>query len=148
LHWADEVTWEFVFYAARRINTLPLLLLVTFRPEDIAVHQPWAHRLAGLRGEPDVLDIPLAPLSPTDTKSIIRAVADHALPEVLIDHIAKRSEGIPLLAEELAVMQLDAPGARVPIPDIVVLLCVSERSDLIRTCGACCSSPPHQTPTR
>ena len=41
LHWADAASWEFVFYAARRIGRMPLALLVTMREEELAWDQPW-----------------------------------------------------------------------------------------------------------
>ena len=33
IHWADDSTWEFVRYAARRVEDLALVLAVTYRAE-------------------------------------------------------------------------------------------------------------------
>ena len=35
IHWADDWTWEFVRYAARRVADLALVLAVTYREEEI-----------------------------------------------------------------------------------------------------------------
>ena len=35
IHWADDSTWEFVRYAARRVADLALVLAVTYREEEI-----------------------------------------------------------------------------------------------------------------
>ena len=59
LHWADDSTWEFVRYAARRVADLALVLAVTYREEEIGPAHPWWPGLARLRREPGVLSLPL-----------------------------------------------------------------------------------------
>ena len=59
LHWADDSTWEFVRYAARRVADLALVLAVTYREEEIGPAHPWWPGLVRLKREPSVVCLPL-----------------------------------------------------------------------------------------
>ena len=119
LHWADPVSWEFVFYTARRIASIPLALLVTMREEDVHVDNPWTQRLAGLRREDDVVEVRLHPLTKAETEKMVRSIAGPGQGADVAERIAARSEGIPLLAEELVAVQGQTAGAELQVPDIV-----------------------------
>jgi predicted ATPase len=43
LHWADDSTWNFVTYAARRVRRLPLVFVVTYRDEEIPATDRGGH---------------------------------------------------------------------------------------------------------
>jgi len=101
LHWADDSTWEFVRYAARRLADLALVLAVTYREEEIGPVHPWWPGLVQLKREPSVMSLPLARLSAADGERIVRAV-DPALPDRTVTGIVERGAGTPLLVEELA----------------------------------------------
>src|SRR6516162_10473724 len=73
LHWADDSTWEFVRYTARRVTDLALVLVVTYREEEIGPAHPWWPGLVRLKREPSVLCLPLARLSAVDGERIVRA---------------------------------------------------------------------------
>jgi DNA-binding CsgD family transcriptional regulator/tetratricopeptide (TPR) repeat protein len=117
LHWADEATWEFVRYAARRIAEMGLVLGVTYREEEIgAAHPSWAG-LVRLRRDPSVLRVSLERLSATDGARLLRALAP-SLPQGLVATIIQRSAGTPLLVQELASLAVRS-GALPDLPDIV-----------------------------
>jgi predicted ATPase len=40
MHWADDATWHFVAYAARRVADMSLVLAVTYRDEEIGPASP------------------------------------------------------------------------------------------------------------
>lgn len=117
IHWADESTWEFVRYAARRIADLALVLAVTYREEEMGPAHPWWPGLVQLRREPSVVSLPLARLSAADGERIVRAI-DPALPEATVATIVERGAGTPLLVEELASLA-SGPGRLLLVPDIV-----------------------------
>ena len=117
IHWADDSTWEFVKYAARRAGDLPLVLVVTYREEEIGPAHPWWPALVRLKREPNVLSLPLARLTAADSMRLIHAVAP-ALPEDAVTTIIERGAGTPLLVEELASLA-SGPGRLPAIPDIV-----------------------------
>jgi len=54
IQWADDATWEFVKYAARRVSDLSLMLLATYREEEIRAGHPWWPELVRLKTESSV----------------------------------------------------------------------------------------------
>ena len=117
IHWADDSTWEFVAYAARRVADLALVLAVTYREEEIGPAHPWWPALVRLKREPSVLSLPLPWLSAADGERIVRAI-DPALPQATVAKIVERGAGTPLLVEELASLA-SGPGELLLVPDIV-----------------------------
>src|SRR5262252_7979000 len=117
LHWADDSTWEFVRYAARRVANLALVLAVTYREEEIGPAHPRWPALVQLKREPSALNLPLARLSAADGERIVRAV-NPALPEHLVAKILERGAGTPLLVEELASLS-SRSSQLLLVPDIV-----------------------------
>ena len=117
IHWADDSTWEFVRYAARRVEDLALVLAVTYREEEIGPAHAWWPGLVQLKREPGVLSLPLGRLSAADGERIVRAVGP-ALPEDTVAMIVERGAGTPLLVEELASLAV-RPGDLLGVPDIV-----------------------------
>jgi DNA-binding CsgD family transcriptional regulator len=117
LHWADEATWEFVRYAARRVAEMELVLCVTYREEELGAAHPWWASLVRLQRDPSVLGVSLERLSAADGERLVRALAP-SLPEGLVASIVQRSAGTPLLVEELAGLAARS-GALPELPDIV-----------------------------
>jgi DNA-binding CsgD family transcriptional regulator/tetratricopeptide (TPR) repeat protein len=62
VHWADDATLDVLAYAARRIEPLGAVLVLTFRDDEIDAHHPLHRFLGVLTGSP-VHRIALAPLS-------------------------------------------------------------------------------------
>jgi DNA-binding CsgD family transcriptional regulator len=117
IHWADDSTWEFVRYAARRVADLGVVLVVTYREEEIGPAHPWWPGLVRLKREPIALSLPLARLASADSGRLVRAI-DPALPEDTVAQIIERGAGTPLLVEELASLA-GRPGRLLLVPDIV-----------------------------
>jgi DNA-binding CsgD family transcriptional regulator len=117
IHWADESTWEFVRYAARRVEDLALVLAVTYREEEIGPAHAWWPGLVQIRREPGVLSLLLGRLSASDGERIARAVGP-ALPEDTVAMIVERGAGSPLLVEELSSLASES-GRLLLVPDIV-----------------------------
>jgi class 3 adenylate cyclase/predicted ATPase len=91
-HWIDPTSRELLDLVVGRVRRLPVLLLVTFRPE----FQPlWI-------GQPQVSLLALNRLDRRDRTALVEQIAGgKALPYEVIDQIADRSDGVPLFAEEL-----------------------------------------------
>jgi DNA-binding CsgD family transcriptional regulator len=117
LHWADQASWEFVRYAARRITEMGLVLCVTYRGEEIGAAHPWWAGLVRLRRDPSALGVSLQRLSAADGERLVRALAP-SLPEEMVASIIRRSAGTPLLVEELTSLAARS-GALPDLPDIV-----------------------------
>ena len=117
LHWADEATWAFVRYAARRIAEMGLVLGVTYREEELGAAHPWWASLVRLRRDPSVMSVSLERLSAAEGERLVRALAP-SLPQGLVATIIQRSAGTPLLVQELAGLA-SRSGALPDLPDIV-----------------------------
>ncbi len=117
LHWADEATWEFVRYAARRVAEMGLVLAVTYREEDLGATHPWWGNLVRLQQDPGVVRVSLERLSAANGERLVRALAP-SLPQAMVATIIERSAGTPLLVQELASLA-SRSGALPDLPDIV-----------------------------
>jgi predicted ATPase len=65
VHWSDPTTQELLSLAIERIPRLPILLLITFRPEFIS---PWS-------GQPHVSSLALTRLGRRDGAIMVGRVA-------------------------------------------------------------------------
>jgi len=91
-HWIDPTSRELLDLAIERVRSLPVLLIVTFRPE---FHPPWT-------GQPQVSTLTLSRLDRHDRSAMVALiVGGKALPEEVIDQIVDRTDGVPLFVEEL-----------------------------------------------
>ncbi|MBM3524138.1 MAG: hypothetical protein FJX57_14385 [Alphaproteobacteria bacterium] len=92
LHWIDPTTRELFDLLVARIAELPVLLLVTFRPE---IATPW-------EGRGHVTLLPLNRLGRRQVEALVVAVAHgKALPAEVVEQIAAKADGVPLFVEEL-----------------------------------------------
>ena len=95
LHWGDEATLDLVRFLARRIATLPLLLVVTYRDAVDADH-PLRTALGDLVAVPDARRLQLAPLSrPAVTHLLDGHHADPA-------EVHRRTAGNPFFVSQIA----------------------------------------------
>ena len=91
VHWIDPTSRELLNLAVARAHRLPLLLLITFRPEFMA----WT-------GQPHVTMLELGRLGRHATTELVGGIAgNRALPPEIVDKIAERTDGVPLFIEEL-----------------------------------------------
>jgi len=91
-HWIDPSTQDLIAIAVDRAARLPLLIVVTFRPEYEA---PWV-------ADPIATQLALNRLPRAQVTALLASLAPgKALPPEAIEHIAARSDGIPLYVEEM-----------------------------------------------
>jgi predicted ATPase len=103
-HWTDPTSLEVFGRTVDRIKTLPVLLIVTFRPEFDA---PWV-------GQSHVTSLTLNRLGEREAAAIIaRLVGNKELPADVMVEIVERTDGIPLFVEEMtkAVLEAESEGA-------------------------------------
>ena len=98
VHWSDPTSRELLDLLFDLIQRLPVLLVLTYRPEFDA---PWARR-AG------VSVLTLNRLPPKETAAIASRLAATAIPAALIERLVSRSDGVPLFIEELTRAVLEA----------------------------------------
>jgi class 3 adenylate cyclase/tetratricopeptide (TPR) repeat protein len=97
-HWADTPTQEFIQALTQRVQDLPVLLMVTFRPE---FEPPWSLTDTGSH-------LSLEPLDTAAGVRLIRQVSGlRELPTVVAREIIQKTDGVPLFLEELTKVVLE-----------------------------------------
>jgi class 3 adenylate cyclase/tetratricopeptide (TPR) repeat protein len=92
VHWIDPTTLELLGPTIERIQRLPVLAIITFRPE---FQPPWA-------GLPHVSAVALTRLGGRDGAAMVgEVVGDKALPDEVAAQIVAKTDGVPLFVEEL-----------------------------------------------
>ncbi|WP_407179395.1 AAA family ATPase [Bradyrhizobium sp. STM 3562] len=100
-HWADPTSLEVLRRVVDRIRALPVLLVVTFRPE---FEPEWF-------AEPHVTALIINRLAECEASSMIdHIVASKLLPESIRQDIIERTDGVPLFVEEMTKAVLEAGG--------------------------------------
>ncbi len=98
-HWIDPTTSELFGLVIDRIQRLPVLLLMTFRPEFTP---PWA-------GYAHVTSLTLSRLGQRQGAAIVeRLTGTKPLPAEVLQQILLKTDGVPLFVEELTKTVLDS----------------------------------------
>jgi predicted ATPase len=98
-HWLDPTSRELFDQIVDRLQRLPVLLVVTFRPD---LSPPWI-------GFPHVTLLTLNRLAKAQARSLVeRVTGGKALPSEVLEEILARTEGVPLFTEELTLSVLES----------------------------------------
>jgi class 3 adenylate cyclase/predicted ATPase len=98
-HWADPSTLELLEMVLDRVRRLPVLVVITFRPEFAS---PWTNH-------PHVTTLMLDRLSQRHVTAIVEQVTSgKALPAEVGEQILVKTDGVPLFAEELTKTMLES----------------------------------------
>jgi predicted ATPase len=98
-HWIDPTSRELLDLAVERLRSLPVLLIMTYRPEFQA---PWT-------GQPQVTMLALNRLDRRNGTALIAQIAGgKSLPDEVIAQIVDRTDGVPLFIEELTKSVLES----------------------------------------
>ncbi|MGQ0574022.1 MAG: ATP-binding protein [Pseudonocardia sp.] len=98
-HWADDASLRFLAYLARRIEALPLLLVVAARPEEPGIDEVL---FAALRTNPVTRTVLPRPLSEAAATSVVRAAYAPNADAELCRECHAVTGGNPLLLRTLA----------------------------------------------
>lgn len=92
LHWIDPSSEELIGLLIDRLKELPILAILTARPE---FQSHWDDR-------PHLLHMPLSPLERHDTLAMIELLCGNRnIPESTVGQIADKTDGLPLFIEDL-----------------------------------------------
>jgi class 3 adenylate cyclase/predicted ATPase len=98
-HWADPTTLDFLGRVVERVQHLPVLVLITFRPGFVP---PWD-------GYGHVTALSLGRLGRRLGGTMVgRVTGGKALPTEVMEHILARTDGVPLFIEELTKAVLES----------------------------------------
>ncbi len=112
VHWADPDTVAVLEYLADNLASEPTVVLLTVRSGEPGPGSDLIARLE-LRGAARV--VTLGRLGPSDVAAMAAASGVTSLAEEVIDAVARRSDGLPLLVEEL--LSVPVSGVSDAVPD-------------------------------
>ena len=104
VHWADEATLDVLKLLSRRVETVPALVVVTYRDDELAPTHPLRHLLGQLVTRRAIRRIAIERLSP----AAVRVLAGpHGVDP---DELYRKTAGNPFFVTEI----LAAPGEEIP----------------------------------
>lgn len=111
-HWMDRASLGVLAYLARVSLDARLLVVVTYRPEDIGRTHPARDLLGELARSRTTTRVELGRLDREDVRALVGELTGTAVAGPQLDAIAARSDGVPFYLEELvAVDGCDEDGA-------------------------------------
>jgi predicted ATPase/class 3 adenylate cyclase len=114
LHWADDGLLDFVDQMADRLADIPILLVVTARPELLARRPSWGG------GKANAVTLSLAPLSDDETARLVYTLLEPVvLPAEIQTALLERAGGNPLYAEEFVRMSSERGSEDLELPESV-----------------------------
>jgi DNA-binding CsgD family transcriptional regulator/tetratricopeptide (TPR) repeat protein len=115
LHWADASTLDVVALLTGAVRRLRVLMVATYRSDEVPTGTPFHRALGELWRAPSVQVVRVPPLAPSDLDALLRAHGS-GLPDEVIDAIIDRSGGNPFFAEELLAA---AGNGQSDLPDLL-----------------------------
>ena len=99
VHWVDPSTLELLGLVIERVRQLPVLALITFRPE---FQPPWT-------GQAHVTSLTMSRLGRRQGADLVgRVTGEKPLPAEIVEQIVARTDGVPLFVEELTKTVLES----------------------------------------
>jgi DNA-binding NarL/FixJ family response regulator len=111
IHWADRSTRDLLAFLARSLTRERVLVVTTYRSDELHRRHPLRGLLAELERLPKTERIELARLSRTEVGEQLAAILESTPSADLVQRVHERSEGNPFYAEELL-----AAGAEGSLP--------------------------------
>jgi tetratricopeptide (TPR) repeat protein len=122
LHWADPSTRELISFLHRTLFTGPLLIVGSYRSDELHRRHPLRPWLAESFRQHDVERIELAPFTRAELAEYLAVGRREPLSAAVVDRILVRSEGNPFYAEELLAAGADQATVVLPSGLAEVLL--------------------------
>jgi DNA-binding CsgD family transcriptional regulator len=114
LHWADRSTRAFLVYLASSLCKERVLVVASYRPDELHRRHPLRPLLAELERDARHRRVELHPLTRAELAEQLTDILGEAPPDELVGRLFARSEGNPLFAEELLAAGLDGRGTLPP----------------------------------
>ena len=111
MHWADRSTRALTAHLARNLRAERVLLLLTYRTDELHRRHSLRPLLAELQRLECTRRIELEPLDREELTEILEDILGERPDEQLVERVYARSEGNPLYTEELLAAGLDGRGA-------------------------------------
>ncbi len=135
LQWSDRSTRDMLAFLARNVREERLLVIGTFRTDELPLSHPMTAWLAEAERQLRVEHIELARFEREELVELLTSIAGATPPRALVDSIARRSDGNAFFAEELAAAVDESGEQRERLPETlrgVLLVRMSVLSDAAR----------------
>jgi ATP/maltotriose-dependent transcriptional regulator MalT len=119
LHWADMVTWDLFDFLARNLIDERVVLVGTYRANEVGVHPSQRRRLAELSRLPAAHRIEMAGLERDDVAARIAALIGKPAPDTLVDQVVARGQGNPFFTSELVAAHLAGETIPMVLSDLI-----------------------------
>jgi DNA-binding CsgD family transcriptional regulator/tetratricopeptide (TPR) repeat protein len=136
IHWSDRESLELLRYVGRSVRSIPILIVATYRNDEITSGHPLYHTLPDLVREARAERIDLRRFASSVIREIVdrRYQLDERDAERLVDELERRTEGNPLFIVELlrsieqaGLLFVEGDGWRLaPLTDIEIPLLVRQ----------------------
>ncbi|MET0788863.1 MAG: AAA family ATPase [Cellulomonas sp.] len=101
LHWADASSRDVLRFLVSRLRDQHLLVVASYRTDDLHRRHPWRPVAAELARHPRVERLDLAPFTDDELREFTTALSGSPLTESTLRRVSDRSEGNAYFAEEL-----------------------------------------------
>jgi DNA-binding CsgD family transcriptional regulator len=101
LHWADASTRDLLQYLLGTLRDSPILVVATYRSDELSARHPLLHVLAELERSGRIERLDLDRFGRADLGDLAASILGRALEVRDLDSLVRRSDGNPFLAEEL-----------------------------------------------
>jgi len=126
LHWADPLTWDLFDFLARNLVDERVVLVGTYRANEVSANARQRHRLGELARLPTVHRIHLGGLARDEVAARIETLTGSPAPFALVDEVFVRGQGNPFFTAEL----VEAHLAGQAIPAVLSDLIAADLADL------------------
>jgi predicted ATPase len=134
LHWADPVSWDLFEFLARNLIDERVVLIGTYRANEVGADPAQRRRLAELTRLPATQRIHLGGLSRRDVEQRVRdLLGDDAVAPSVVDEVLARGQGNPFFTEELVAAHRAGEAIPAVLSDLISadLAGLDERARLV-----------------
>ncbi|GGE96371.1 helix-turn-helix transcriptional regulator [Mycetocola zhadangensis] len=110
LHWADEGTLDLLRFLLRVLGSGRILVVLSFRTEDVSRGHPLRILLSELDRSRSVTRVELRRLTRSEARRQVVEILGSAPDDEAFDSVYARSEGVPFFVEELVVFKSTCEG--------------------------------------
>ena len=119
LHWADTVTWDLFDYVARNLIDEQVVLVGTYRANEVAIRRQQRSRLAELTRLPAAHRMHLEGLDRDEIAQRITTLLGAPPSGELVDQVVSRGRGNPFFTGELVAAHLSGETIPLVLSDLI-----------------------------
>jgi DNA-binding CsgD family transcriptional regulator/tetratricopeptide (TPR) repeat protein len=119
VHWADRSSRDLLRYLLARLSDEPVVVVASYRSDDLHRRHPLRPLLAELVRLPGVERLELAPLGDAEVGELVRTLGG-SVPDATVDDVVARAEGNAFYAEELLAAGLQGEALPLGLTDVLL----------------------------